>query len=268
MYTLLLAIPWVGIFIGSVLQSSRGLLLRSVLVVVFVWSYFQPNRKKLLRILVLFFLGSVYVMFLLGFYRGRYSAQLSFSSRINRLSETITETIQSNEHLRPQALRVVERLYLVESIELIEFSDQYKIRDPWYSLDQLVYMYVPKFLYPEKGSGLQMDMLYKYGLVPVRHETSNVTVILLADAFFRWGMGGVMFIYGLTGVVLALLAKIVWARKDMIIACMLMGVIGYDAFYAFSSDVYNLFTWWLFEIPKLIIISIFILVVVRNKYLQ
>jgi len=264
-FAAILAVLWASIFMGSVLQSSRGLLLRSVFIVLFVWSYFQPTSKKIIKTSVLIFFGSVYMMMLLGFYRGRYSGELSISSRISQLAETFRETVFSSDYLQPQALRVAQRLYAEESIDLIHYAERYNIRDPWYALDQLVYFYVPKFLYPEKGAGLQQDLLYKYGLVPVRHEASNVTVILLADAYFRWGILGVIIIYASLGCFLALLAKLFWGRKNLFLVCVVMSVIGFDSFYSFESDIYNLLTWWMFEIPKFLILSMAVTIALGSR---
>jgi hypothetical protein len=259
-YTILVGISWVSIFIGSVLQSGRSVFLMNVLIAAFTWSMFQSESKKLRKLVLILAILSLFTLMLLGAYRSKYNPYLSTSSRVQRLWRTITEFEISTNYLQRQAVEVADRLYEPPSVELLLYSLQSGARDPWYALDQLLFMYVPKFLFPEKGSGTYRDLLYELGFVSYS-EVSGAPVILIADAYYRGGASGVVIVYALTGVVLAWLATRIWHIDNPVLSVAFMSIIGYEAFRAYDSDVYRIVTWWFYQIPKLVLFSISIFAV-------
>jgi hypothetical protein len=261
-HTVLIGISWLSIFLGDVLESGRNLFFKSILVAVFAWTIFQPDLRKVRRHIVILGLIGILVMMILGAYRGEFSPYLSTSSRARRLWQTVTEFRFSTKYLRRQTLMVADRFYQPVSVELTELSKDTGIQGGGYALDQLVYVYVPKFLFPQKGSGRGKDLLFELGLIPYYSEVNGIPVVLVTDAYYRWRNIGIVGVYVLTGIVLSSLARWVWRMENAVLASVLLSIIGYRAFRACFLDVYRLSIWWIYDIPKLLILSILVLVAV------
>lgn len=259
-YRILIGISWLIIFAGTVLSSGREVILKSVFVSTLTWSMFQSETKRVKKFMIIIAIVFLFIMMVLGSYRSQFNPYLSTDSRIQRLWGTIAEFRFSTDYLRHQTLAVADRLYELPSIQLMHFSSRNQIREPWYALDQLLFMYVPKFLFPEKGSGTARDLLYELGFV-YYSEVNSAPVVLLADAYYRGGMGGIVIVYALTGLILTWLAKWLWRIDNPVLASAFMSIIGYGVFRGYVLDVYRLLTWWFYNIPKQIILLTLVFIV-------
>jgi len=144
--------------------------------------------------------------------------------------------------------QLLSRLVEAPSLELLGWAETRKIERTGWTLDdfkQVCFSWIPKVLFPEKGSGYGRDIMEYYGLSP---SWNNIPVTILSDAFRRLGPAGVVGLYLLMGVVSTVIAVQIWPRWGAL-GSILVFFFAIQHLLLYSNDVLSVFTLYVYRLP-------------------
>jgi len=243
-------VPFAGISIGY----GRSKLLYAVLALLLIWislkMHYQQRISRKAKLLIL--LAPIVATLFFGAntnYRVgvNLNSSLSIEERLQITQGSVSQIYHSSDLVMDTAGALVDRLIEKESLELIGRSEAGAIGQAGWTvrdLEQILFSWIPKTFYPQKGVGYGRDIMEYYGLCA---PGNNIPATVLADAFRRSGVLGVVFLYffmGLSSTAIATRLTQNWGILGILLAYYFaqlhLHLYTTDALYVFILYVYRL----------------------------
>jgi len=188
-------------FSGMILGYGRSQILKCGFSLLLVWLYLNiksgrrlSKKSKMICLITPFIL--IFLFGILTNYRQtvRFNRLLSSGERINILQNSFQKIYHSKNNLIDNLGSLTSRFVEKESIELLHFAESGIIKHSGWTMEdlrQIVFSWIPKFVYHEKGVGYGRDIMEFYGFTVY----NNLPVTILTDAYRRSGVYGVIFLY-------------------------------------------------------------------------
>ncbi len=257
----LLKLALVGIFIFFFATGTRGFIFYcAVFMICGYWMFTrQVNWIKTASIVLV--LGMLFLIPTMAIYRGtdafsssklldlpsRLAAIASFDENADSLDLNYNLTILSQS-----LIGVSDRFIYLMTPKLIPHAG-------WENIDALLYVWVPKMLYRDKPLLYESDdMLYAY--TRLTFERSFATITFNADMYRRFGWTGVFAGNIVLGLVYGFAVRFAFgiAKKKRLFGALLVVFIAILFRNLPVGTMLRTFWYWLYEIPKYIIILLLI----------
>lgn len=252
-------------FSGMILGYGRLYILGFVFSLGVVWLYFQrkSGRKLSKRAKGIFLITPFILILLFGImtvYRDtvQFDRTLSADERIMILQDSFRQKSYHSESIIIKHVgSLIYRLPEVQSIELLYLIESGVIQHVGWGMEdlrQILFSWIPKFVYEEKGAGYGRDLMVFYGFT----DFNNIPVTILSDSFRHSGVLGVIFIYIFISIASTFVA-VNLPRYFKNLGIFLALYFALLHFHLYSADVLFVFTLYLYRLPSssLVIYSIF-----------
>jgi len=262
---LLLAAAMANSLSGILIGYGRAKFLIALVTVASVWLglvLYMGKRISWKARLLIALLPLLIVLFF-GFmtaYRQlqNYNRNTSLAERLQIAQESSLQFAQSRNIFIQSIGPLINRLVELSSLELLGWVENGNVKLVGWTLEdtkQVLLAWVPKVFFPEKGMGYGRDIMVYYGLSP---SNDNRPVTLLADAFRRFGLAGVLGIYFFMGIASTIVAHRLmphWGEMGLILV-LYFGLLHLTIY---SSEVLEVFKLYFYRLPSSALVIIIFL---------
>ncbi len=255
-WLILLAAALANPISGMLLGYGRSGLILALVSVVSTWValvWYIGRRISRLGKLVIIILALFTVLFfgMMTAYRQQvnYNRKLSLAQRLNIAEASSSQFFHSGNAIVNTVGPLVNRLVELPSLELLGMAENGAIKPAGWTLEdfrQVIFAWVPKVLFPEKGVGYGRDIMVNYGLTP---SNDNNPVTVLTDAFRRFGVLGVLGIYFFMGVASTFVAHKLLPRWG-VLGLVFVLYFGLLHLTIYSSEVLEVFKLYIYRLPS------------------
>ena len=242
-------------FSGMILGYGRLYILGFTFSLGLVWLYFQRNsgRKLSKRAKMIFSITPFIVIFLfaiLSVYRDtvQFDRTLSARERTMILQNAFQQSYRSENIILDNVGSLIYRLTELQSIELLYEAESGAIKHVGWGMEdlrQILFSWIPKFVYEGKGAGYGRDLMVFYGFT----DLNNLPVTILSDSFRHSGVLGVIFIY----IFISIASTFVAVNLPRYFGSLGIFLALYFALLhlsLYSADVLSVFTLYLYRFPS------------------
>lgn len=216
-----------------------------------IWYSDQRVTRRVKVVIALMPLALTFFFGLNTAYRNQVNLDKTLTSeeRLQAVEETARTFGVSGNIIVDSIGPLLSRLVESPSLELLGWAESGEISRTGWTLNdskQVLFSWIPKVLFPEKGKGYGRDIMEDYGLSP---SWNNIPVTILSDAYRRLGLVGVLGLYFMMGVVSTTVAFKLLPRWGALGAVL--------AFYfallhlqIYSEDVLAVFLLYVYRLPS------------------
>jgi hypothetical protein len=252
-------------FSGMTLGYGRYYILWSIFSLGVVWLYFQrksgrklSKRAKMVLLIIPFIL--ILIFGIITGYRdtAEFDRTLSAKERAVMLQESaLRKTYRSENIILDSIGSLIYRLVEVQSIELLYMAENGAIQRVGWGMEdlrQVLFSWIPKFIYEKKGVGYGRDVMVFYNFT----DLNNLPVTILSDSFRHSGVLGVIFIYIFISIASTFVAVNLprYFRSLGVFLALYLALLHLNLY---STDVLSVFTLYLYRFPSSALVIYFIL---------
>jgi len=254
----------------SVLHTLQAIMLggrASLLVVIICWYLFYFGlsiRKGIIMkpIYIALLVGFVSISYtaIMGAYRcySGYGSGTIGKNRLEHLMYATHETISNFKTLIQ--IRIGNRLFEESGLFIISLRRQRDENFGFKGFDNFFLQYIPKAIYKAKGSNLGNDILWFEGYRVL--ENSFAPITLLGDAYYRFGLVGIVVVYFLYGVLISVVSGKLLKNviiKSNLFSFIILAVLTKFLVRTYSFDIIGALELITYEIPIIYIFSYVVL---------
>jgi|GEM_PF-1769749 len=233
--------------------------------------YSSTPLKYFKWLLITVFLGSLVFLYVVGAARTMQNfGESSASDRLSMLAETLSAGSEKDDSGEGAAFLLLTRIAEPSGQIVIDHVTDTQDYVGLMNLDRLIYLYVPKFVMPDKPS---MDdgferLVERHGFE--YNPFSSAPITLMADSYERGGYIATFFISLFISVFLVLYARSFWLIPEPVLRAIFMVHFTVSCLRLYSFSLLGILTLLLYYLPKdflfifLIYFSVKIIPVRRN----